>query len=77
MRGVRSVHWSGGARWRDRLGWWRLCLPHYPACCSGGRAERLAEQVGACSYVRAEVTCRRCLDIMQRDPSLGDNNERK
>lgn len=72
---TRAVHWQGGVRWTGGRGAYHVRLPHYPACCSGERAEQLAEQIGACTYVRAEVTCARCRAMMAREQRAGGASE--
>lgn len=71
----RAVHWLGGVWWVDARGAVHVRLPHYPACCSGERAEELAEQVGACSYLREEVTCARCRAMLAREQRAGGEND--
>lgn len=66
MTKARAVHWMGGARWVDRRGAYNVRLPHYPACCSGERAEQLARTVGAGTYARHEVTCQTCTVLLER-----------
>lgn len=62
-----KVHWSGGLKWVDARGAVNVRLPHYPACCSGERAEQLSNQIGSCTYERTEVTCARCRALMSRE----------
>ena len=71
----RAVHWVGGVEWVDGRGALQVRLPHYPACCSGERAEELAERVGACSSLRDEVTCARCRAMLAREQRAGGERE--
>lgn len=71
----RAVHWMGGVQWVDARGALHIRLPHYPACCSGERAEQLAEQVGSCTYLRIFVTCARCRAMLAREPRAGGEHD--
>jgi hypothetical protein len=72
---TRAVHWMGGVEWVDARGALHVRLSHWPACCSGARAEQLAEQLGACSYEINDVTCARCRAMLARDRRAGGERE--
>lgn len=61
-----AVHWQGGGTWLDARGAVHVRLIHYPACCSGERAERLSETIGAGTYLPSHVTCSKCKAILKK-----------
>jgi len=60
---LRRIHWAGGVSLQGGV-----CLPGWPACCSGDRAYRIK---AAGNWVTAPalakvVSCKRCLALMAK-----------
>ena len=58
---MSALHWEGGIRYPRGTR-----LPGWPCCCSGERAERIAEARQQTAQPR-DVTCRACLRLMAQD----------
>lgn len=61
---MKKVHYSGPVR-TPKL----KILPGWAACCSGDRAERIRAE-GRNTLIIAEVTCKACLRVIAKDPSI-------
>lgn len=57
----KRTHWEGGIRYARGTR-----LPGWPCCCSGDRAEQIAER-GEQTANPAGVDCARCLRLMRQD----------
>lgn len=57
-----AIHWAGGLRIErgERL---IKMLPGFPACVSGDRAIRIANE-GTQTWEKSRVTCKRCLKLL-------------
>lgn len=62
----KIMHWAGGV-WHNR----GTCLPGWPCCCSGERAEKIGA-AGAQTRIPHLVTCKRCIATMRRDTRFAE-----
>ena len=61
MAQEKKIHWGGGLK-LPKTRW----LAGWPCCCSGRRAEKIAEE-GALTRDREKVTCKICLANMAKE----------
>lgn len=72
MSDARPIHYSGGVLYATGAQGCTQMLFGWPACCSGRRAEKIAD-AGEQSMDIDRVTCARCRDLWQR--SREDHDE--